>query len=62
MAVITVWRQVANLGDETAQGVSRAADSRIVNRDQFHEMAEARDPEFRSGFSLYERTLGRRFL
>jgi cytidylate kinase len=61
MAVVTISRQVGSYGDEIAALVAESLHYRLIGRDEFHEMAEAADPEFKKAFVQFESAVEPRF-
>lgn len=51
MAVVTISRQVGSFGDEIAEMVARRLHHRLIERDQFQQLAGERDPEFEAAVS-----------
>lgn len=61
MAIVTISRQVGSFGDEIAEMVARRLHYRLIERDQFQQMAGGWDPEFRAAVSSRADRLDPRF-
>ncbi len=61
MAIVTISRQVGSFGDEIAEMVARRLHHRLIEREQFQQLAGERDPEFKAAFSSAAARLDPRF-
>lgn len=61
MAIVTISRQVGSFGDEVAEMVARRLHHRLIERDQFQQLAGERDPEFKAAVSSRAARLDPRF-